>query len=151
VAREILTFSSKMKAKPIVGALLVIVTQVVTFLGLMSAMAMIARWHNRFPPEIFFGVTLYYGTILIIGLFIVCGLISFLSTRPFAQWCAIFAGLLAWLSWLWPSFETRPFAMPSIFILGAVILIIGSGFGVPYFRRMGGRKNNGEQDITPDR
>jgi len=128
-----------MKAKPIVGTLLIIAIQIAAFLGLMSAMTMIARSYNRFPPEIFFGVTLYYGTILIIGLFMVCGLISFWATRSFVQWCPIFIGLLAWFSWLWPSFGTRPFAMPSIFILGAVILIFGSGFGVSYFRRMAGR------------
>lgn len=133
------TFGKEMKAIPLLGTLFVIATQTITFLGLWSWMVSIARSHDRFPPELFLGITIHYGSIWIVSLFIVCGLVAFLSTKPLMRWIPIFAGLLAWLFWLWPSFDSRPFAMPSFFALGATILIVGTGFGIPCFRRIAAR------------
>lgn len=109
---------------------------------------MIARWYNRFPQEFFFGITIYYGAIFLIGLFIVCGAISYLASGSFVRWFPIVVGLLAWLAWFWPSFETRPIAMPSIFAIGSLILIVGSGFGISPCRLLAIRKAKGEQDAT---
>jgi hypothetical protein len=124
-----------MKAIPVIGTFTIIVAQIIAFFGLWGAMVAIAQSYDRFPPELFFGITIYYGSIFIVGVFIVCGLVAFLSTKSLVRWGTISAGVLAWLLWLWPSFDSRPFAMPSFFALGTTLLIVGSGFGVPRLRR----------------
>lgn len=142
----------KMKVVPIVAVLLIMLAQTMTFILLWNLIVTIARSHGRFPREIFFGITISYGAIWIICLFVACGLVAFLTSKPQLKWTAIFAGLLAWLAWLWPSFESRPYALPAFFALGATILVTGTGFGIPYFRRLATRisakETNGDQNIT---
>ena len=122
-----------------------ITMQTIAFIGMWSAMVIIARSQGRYPPELFFGITIYYGLIWIIGLFIVCGIVANLTCKPFATWAVIFTGLLSWLIYLWPSFDSRPFAMPSFFALGVVILTCGTGLGLQYLRRHTEQKIQGEQ------
>jgi Na+/melibiose symporter-like transporter len=107
----------------------------IAFLTLWGAMVAVARSYGRFPPELFFGITIYYATIIILCIFVVCGVVAFLSTKSVVRWCVILAGVLGWLLWLWPSFDSRPFAMPAFFVLGTTLLIFGTGFGVPSLRR----------------
>jgi len=135
-----MSFSKEMKAIPVIGTFTIIVAQMIAFLWLWSAMVDAARSYGRFPRELFFGITIYYSTIFILGLFIVCGLVAFLSAKPLLRWGTIFAGLLGWLLCLLPSFDSRPFAMPSFFALGTMLLIVGSGIGVPCLRRYSDRR-----------
>ena len=134
-----------MKAALIAKALLVVFLQTAVFLGAWAAMVSIARSQGRFPPELFFGVTIYYGTIWITSIFTVCGAVALVAAKPIVRWSTISVGVFVWLLWLWPSFESRPFAMPAFFALGMVILTIGSGFVIPLMRRRKHRKINGEQ------
>jgi hypothetical protein len=135
-----LSFSKDMKAIPVIGTLSIIAAQMIAFLGLWTAMVAVARSYGRFPPELFFGITIYYGFMFIVGIFIISGLVAYLSTKPFVRWGTIFAGLVGWLFWLWPSFDSRPFAMPAFFALGTLLLIVGTGFGVPGIRRYWDRR-----------
>lgn len=147
-------FSKEMKAVPIVGVFLVVVTQAITFRLLWNSMVTIARSHDRFPREIAFGITIHYGAIMVVGLFIACGLVSFLTSKIRLRWGAIFIGLLAWAIFLLPSLDSRPYAVIAFFALGAAILIVGTGFGVPYLRslaaRIAARETNAQENKTLD-
>jgi hypothetical protein len=138
-----------MKAVPIVGVLLVMATQTIAFVVLWNWMVTIARSHDRFPREIAFGIGIHYGAMMMIALFIGCGIVAAFSSRPRLRWGAILGGLLAWVVLLSPALESRPFALPAFIVLGATILIVGTGFGVPYFRRLAiqvtARESIGEQ------
>ena len=123
------------KTIPVIGILSIIAAQMIAFLSLWAAMVAVARSCSRYPPELFFGITIYYATIFLLCLFVVCGVIALLSTKSLMRWGTIVTGLLGWLCWLWPSFDSRPFAMPTFFVLGATLLIFGTGIGVPRLRR----------------
>ena len=129
------SFSKAMKAIAALGILSIIAAQIIAFLTLWSAAVAVARAYGRFPPELFFGVTFHYASIGILCLFLVCGVVAFLSTKSVVRWGTIMAGVVVWLLWLWPAFDSRPFAMPALFALGTTLLCVGSGFGVPCFRR----------------
>ena len=129
------SFSIEMKAIPVIGTLSIIIAQAIAFLALWSAMVAVARSYGRFPPELFFGITIYYGLMIIVGIFIICGVVAHIFTKSLVRWGAVSVGLVAWLFWLWPSFDSRPFAMPAFFGLGTMLLITGTGFGVPRLRR----------------
>lgn len=138
-----LNIAIKMKTPLIAKTLLVVLLQTGTFLVAWTAMVSIARWQGRFPPELFFGMTTYYGTLWITSTFAICGVVAMMFTKPILRWCAICAGVVAWLVWLWPSFDSRPYAMPAFFALGALILTIGSGLVIPLMERNTSRENNG--------
>ncbi len=139
-----------MKAVPIVGVLLVMVTQTIAFVVLWNWIVANARLYDRFPQEIAFGLTIHYGSIMIVGLFVACGLVAFLTSKPRLRLYSIFTGLFAWAFFLWPALDSRPYALPVFFALGATILIGGTGFGVPYFQGLSARiaasETNGEQN-----
>lgn len=130
-------------------AVLVAAAQTISFLGLWDLAVSVARSNGRFSPELFFGITIYYGTIWIVSLFVVCGLVALLVPKTLIRWSTICIGLLAWLTWLAPSFDSRPFAMPAFFALGAGILILGTGVAIPFLTqsaaRLAARQSNGEQ------
>ena len=101
----------------------------------------IARSSDRFPPELFIGTTIHYGTLLVITLFIICGVAALIANNPIVKWSAIIAGIFAWLLWLWPAFGSHPLAMPAFFALGSVILVVGTSLGIPLIKRLAARKN----------
>jgi len=129
------SFSKEMKATPVLGIFSIVSAQMIAFLTLWGGIVAVARSHGRFPPELFFGITIYYATIFLLSIFVVCGVVSYQSNKSLVRWVTILAGVLGWLFWLWPSFDSRPFAIPAFFALGTTLLILGSGFGVPRLRR----------------
>lgn len=133
-----------MKPMHIAKSLLVAVLQTICFLGGWALLVSVARSYGRFPPELFFGITTYYGAVWIVSLFVVCGVVALAVSKPLMRWGVICIGLVAWLIWLWPSFDSRPFAMPTFFALGAVLLILGTGVAIPLLTRATSNRTRGQ-------
>lgn len=120
-----------MSLRSIVATLAVVITQIAVFLYGWHFLVEAARSSGRFPRELAFGITLYYGTFIVLTTFVVCSLVTAITRRRRWYWRAILIGLALWLLWLWPSFDTRPIAGPSFFVLGAIVLILGSAMILP--------------------
>lgn len=114
--------------------ILVIISQALIFLGGWALIASLGRSFGRFPAELSFGLTIYFGALWIISIFVVCGALAYFMSSVTLRWGAIIVGLISWGIVLWPSFASRPYATPVFFTLGATLLIWGTGFVIPRLR-----------------
>ena len=133
-----LWFGMRLKQQALIffKALGVTALQIVAFAISWNAMVSLARSYGRFPPELFFGITILNGFVFISGLFLVCSMVSAFQGIRFSL-SLMLAGSSIWIFWLYPSFESRPISMPSFCAGGVILLVFGSGIVVPFICRRG--------------
>ena len=82
-----------------------------------------------------FGATVYYGFILMVMAFFISSTVAVFSQSLFNRWLVIISLLGAWTLWIFPTLSSYPLRGLSLFFLGSSILIIGSGFFMPFIHQ----------------
>ena len=129
------TFTEEMKAARFLVTMLVVVVQILLFVLAWDWFVDVARNAGREQRGgVGFGIFVYYGVFLIGCAFAVGSTVSAITSSSLTRWLTI--GLLAgvWSLYAWPP-SNYPIRGSVFYILGFLILVIGSGIITPLLNR----------------
>lgn len=91
-----------------------------------------------------FGLGVAYGAWLLSLMFLIGTSTSVLSERRALRWGTLALLVSFWVLWVWPSLANYPIRGSTLFLLGALILTLGSGFLAPFASRRCGSRRSGQ-------